>query len=91
MKGFAVVTLCVIFAAIVWARPEEEKYTDQFDGIDIDEILANERLSNGYFNCLKNGKKCTPDGKLLRGKTFFQFALILNINYYCKIQCKFFR
>ncbi|KAF2878638.1 hypothetical protein ILUMI_27535 [Ignelater luminosus] len=66
MKGFAVIALCVIFAAIVWARPEEEKYTDQYDNVDIDEILRSDRLLDNYYNCLDTAKKCTPDGQKLR-------------------------
>ncbi|KAK4885679.1 hypothetical protein RN001_001950 [Aquatica leii] len=37
-------------------------YSDEFDNIDIDEILSNKRLVDNYLYCIKTGKKCTPDG-----------------------------
>lgn len=81
MKGLAAVTLCVIFAAFVCARPEE-KYTDQYDSIDVDEILNNPRLRENYYNCIKTGKKCNREGQLLRGKIFFP---LLSNNYIFRV------
>ncbi|KAF5299909.1 hypothetical protein FQR65_LT09304 [Abscondita terminalis] len=37
-------------------------YTDEYDNINIDEILANKRLVDNYVHCIKTGQKCTPDG-----------------------------
>lgn len=80
MKSFAVVALCVISAVVVWARPAD-KYTDQYDNIDIDEILSSDRLLQNYHNCLKTGKKCTPDGQKLRGKTTSPYVFAAHNNH----------
>ena len=58
----------VLVGAVVCA---EEKYTTKYDNINLDEILNNQRLYNKYLECLKTGQKCTPDGKLLKGKSRF--------------------
>lgn len=70
MRSLTFITLIVVFVAVVWARPQET-YTDQFDNVDVDEILQSERLLGNYINCLKTGKKCTPDGQKLRGMLYF--------------------
>ncbi|XP_075981184.1 ejaculatory bulb-specific protein 3-like [Anticarsia gemmatalis] len=44
----------------------ESTYTTKYDGIDLDEILANERMLTGYVNCLLEQGPCTPDGKELK-------------------------
>ncbi|KAJ2948463.1 hypothetical protein O0L34_g7712 [Tuta absoluta] len=45
---------------------KEEKYTTKYDGINLEEILANERLLTGYVNCLLDQGPCTPDGNELK-------------------------
>lgn len=47
----------------------EDKYTDKYDKIDLDEILGNKRLLQAYVNCILDKGKCTPEGKELKGKT----------------------
>ncbi|KAF5299916.1 hypothetical protein FQR65_LT09311 [Abscondita terminalis] len=64
MKFLFVAVLFVVIAA-AWCKPAE-LYTDEFDNIDEDAILASERLVNNYIACAKTGKKCTPDGKKFR-------------------------
>jgi len=44
----------------------EEKYTDKYDNIDLDEIISNERLLSNYFKCLMDEGKCTADGAELK-------------------------
>ncbi|XP_063366510.1 ejaculatory bulb-specific protein 3-like isoform X3 [Cydia amplana] len=44
----------------------EEKYTDKYDNIDLDEILDNKRLLQAYVNCILDKGKCTPEGKELK-------------------------
>nr|ALS03830.1 chemosensory protein 5 [Ectropis obliqua] len=44
----------------------EEIYTNKYDGVDLEEILANERLLTGYVNCLLDLGPCTPDAKELK-------------------------
>ncbi|GBP07779.1 Putative odorant-binding protein A10 [Eumeta japonica] len=43
-------------------------YTTKYDDVDLDEILANERLLTGYVNCLLGKGRCTPDGKELKAQ-----------------------
>nr|AGR39577.1 chemosensory protein 7 [Agrotis ipsilon] len=57
-----VLLLCVM-VAVVYA---EDKYTDKFDNIDLDEILTNRRLLLSYFNCVMGKGKCTAEGKELK-------------------------
>ncbi|KAF5301381.1 hypothetical protein FQA39_LY10779 [Lamprigera yunnana] len=63
MKCIVVFFLCATLATIASG---EEMYSDQYDSVDIDEILNSDRLLSNYFNCLKTGQKCTPDGQKLR-------------------------
>nr|WIW78345.1 chemosensory protein 12 [Heliconius charithonia] len=43
-----------------------ETYTTKYDGVDLDEILASDRLLTGYVKCLLDNGPCTPDGKELK-------------------------
>nr|ARO70316.1 Chemosensory protein 12 [Dendrolimus punctatus] len=45
---------------------EETSYTNEFDGLDLHEILTNDRLLTAYVNCLLEKGPCTPDGKELK-------------------------
>ncbi|KAK9877410.1 hypothetical protein WA026_018523 [Henosepilachna vigintioctopunctata] len=44
----------------------EEKYTSQYDNIDVKRIIGNERLLDAYVKCLIDGERCTPDANELR-------------------------
>lgn len=44
----------------------EDKYTTKYDNIDLDTILASDRLLKNYVNCLLEKGSCTPDGKELK-------------------------
>ncbi|XP_041984818.1 ejaculatory bulb-specific protein 3-like [Aricia agestis] len=44
----------------------ENTYTTQYDGVDLDEILTNDRMLTAYINCLLDKGPCTPDGKELK-------------------------
>lgn len=67
MRNFIVIALFVALLNVAWSRPEEEKYTDEYDGFDVDEVLQSDRLLKNYINCIKTGEKCTKEGKKLRG------------------------
>lgn len=41
------------------------------EGVDIDQILANERLSDSYAECLLDKKPCSAEGQKLKGKLLF--------------------
>lgn len=43
-------------------------YTTKYDDVNLDEVLASERLLTGYVNCLLDMGPCTPDGKELKSK-----------------------
>ncbi|XP_026320939.1 ejaculatory bulb-specific protein 3-like [Hyposmocoma kahamanoa] len=59
---YVVFLSCLIAAAIA----QEEKYTDKYDNIDIQEILDNKRLLHSYIDCLMERGKCTAEGKELK-------------------------
>nr|SAJ59013.1 putative chemosensory protein [Triatoma brasiliensis] len=54
------------FSTIIAASFAASTYTTQYDNIDLDEILNNERVYIKYFNCLIGKDQCTPDGKELK-------------------------
>lgn len=53
-------------------------YTNKYDNIDIDAVIANERLLKNYIGCLLENNPCTPDGKELKSKFdgYFIFFLV---------------
>ncbi|XP_029042860.1 ejaculatory bulb-specific protein 3-like [Osmia bicornis bicornis] len=54
--------VCILFMNVF----AEDKYTTKYDGIDIDLVLTNERLLNGYVNCLLDRGSCTADATELK-------------------------
>ncbi|XP_013137233.1 PREDICTED: ejaculatory bulb-specific protein 3-like [Papilio polytes] len=64
MKSVVVLCLFVVLAKVN-AGPTGQ-YTDRYDNINIDEILANERLFVPYVHCLLDKGRCTPEGKELK-------------------------
>ena len=65
MKLAVVCLLAFAAVAYVAARPEE-KYTNKYDNIDIDQILHSERLLNNYYKCLMDEGRCTADANELK-------------------------
>nr|ALT31605.1 chemosensory protein 23 [Cnaphalocrocis medinalis] len=64
----AAIAFCVFFfAALAVARPEEDRYTDRYDNIDLDEILSNKQVLVPYIKCILDQGRCTPDAKELKG------------------------
>ncbi|KAH0550299.1 allergen Tha p 1-like [Cotesia glomerata] len=41
-------------------------YTNKWDNIDVDKILENKRLLEGYVKCLMDKGRCTSEGKDLK-------------------------
>ncbi|XP_045452577.1 allergen Tha p 1-like [Melitaea cinxia] len=62
MKTF--LCLCAL-VAIAFALPED-KYTDKYDKIDVDELLSNRRLLIPYIKCILDEGKCSADGRELK-------------------------
>nr|AVM86435.1 chemosensory protein [Corythucha ciliata] len=60
---FLLTTVVVIVVLGVTAA-----YPTDYDNIDPEKVLNNERLYKRYFNCLMRKGKCTPDAKFLRRK-----------------------
>lgn len=60
---FLAVAVCML--AYSAALPAD-KYTDRFDNVNLDEILASDRLLNKYVDCLLDKGRCTPDAKALK-------------------------
>uniref|UniRef100_A0A2A4J6K0 Chemosensory protein n=1 Tax=Heliothis virescens TaxID=7102 RepID=A0A2A4J6K0_HELVI len=63
------IVLCVVaLAGMVLARPDGDgdKYTSKWDNVDLDEILANDRLLVPYIKCVLDEGKCAPDAKELK-------------------------
>lgn len=66
----------VIFAALAYCAFGADYYTNKYDNINIDNILANNRLLGNYINCLLEKGRCNEDGKTL--KEIIPDALITN-------------
>ncbi|XP_060536174.1 ejaculatory bulb-specific protein 3-like [Cylas formicarius] len=56
---FLVINLC-------YGHPYEEKYSAKYDNVDIDAILANERLLRNYIDCLLDLGACTAEEDQLK-------------------------
>lgn len=63
------VIVLAAFVAVALARPDT-KYTTKYDNIDLDSVIANDRLMKNYVDCLLEKGKCTPDGNELKSKSF---------------------
>lgn len=63
MKVTIVFVVC--FLAAVFAA-DDDHYTTKYDSIDIDEILGNKRLLQGYIKCLMDTAKCNEEGQTLK-------------------------
>jgi len=62
----ALLTVCALSSTVVFA--DEVQYTTKFDNVDVDGIISNERLLNGYVGCLLDRNPCTPDAAELKSK-----------------------
>lgn len=56
---------CILLAGVTSALPANT-YPTQYDKVDLDRILHNERIFKKYVDCLMDRGKCTPDAKLLK-------------------------
>jgi Insect pheromone-binding family, A10/OS-D len=73
MHQYRALVVLALLAAAAQAAPanKQDKYTEKYDTVDIDGILASDRLVNNYFNCLMVRGPCTPEGTELRGEESF--------------------
>ncbi|XP_059059013.1 allergen Tha p 1-like [Achroia grisella] len=58
--------LLMMFAVIGYAAGQSEQYTDRYDSLKIDEVLANKRLTIAYIKCMLEKGKCTAEGRELK-------------------------
>ncbi|XP_014226079.1 ejaculatory bulb-specific protein 3-like [Trichogramma pretiosum] len=65
MKATLAMVLCMAVVAMVMGA-DEVKYTTRFDGIDIDQVLHNDRILKSYINCLLKDASCSPDARELK-------------------------
>ncbi|XP_016843424.1 uncharacterized protein LOC100113667 [Nasonia vitripennis] len=62
----ALFAVCLVAAAVA---EEEETYTDKYDHLDVDAVLANDRLRNQYYKCILDTGPCvTPDAIFFKDK-----------------------
>ncbi|XP_068083770.1 ejaculatory bulb-specific protein 3-like [Anabrus simplex] len=61
------VFVCVVLA-VAASVLADEKYSDKYDNVDLDEILTNDRLLTKYKDCLVSNSDngCTEDAKALK-------------------------
>ncbi|KAK9500246.1 hypothetical protein O3M35_001540 [Rhynocoris fuscipes] len=60
------VTLVICFLGVLGVSLAASTYTTQYDNIDIDSVLNNDRVYKRYYDCLTNKGKCTAEGKELK-------------------------
>jgi hypothetical protein len=65
-----------VSVALAYAQDSNESsYSTKWDGIDLDQVLASNRLLLNYHNCMMERGSCTPDVSDLKSKFFFSFKL----------------
>ncbi|XP_012273359.1 ejaculatory bulb-specific protein 3-like [Orussus abietinus] len=72
--------LFTVVAAAILVNAEREFYSEKYDHIDVDEILANPRTRNQYYKCVYGSAPCvTAAAKYLKDK--FPEAIVTNCKY----------
>ncbi|NP_001296023.1 ejaculatory bulb-specific protein 3-like precursor [Plutella xylostella] len=61
----SLVLVCLALVAVAAARPQAT-YTSKYDGVNVDEILANDRLMMPYIKCALDHGRCSPEAKELK-------------------------
>ncbi|KPJ04072.1 Ejaculatory bulb-specific protein 3 [Papilio xuthus] len=56
--------ILVIAACVVMVKAGT--YTDRYDSMNVDDVIANKRLFIAYVKCILNKGRCTPEGKELK-------------------------
>ncbi|XP_023179630.1 ejaculatory bulb-specific protein 3 [Drosophila hydei] len=65
MKASLVILLIGVIVALASAKPDQ-KYTNKFDNVNVDEVLNNNRILDNYIRCLLENGPCTPEGRELK-------------------------
>ncbi|XP_011561893.2 allergen Tha p 1 [Plutella xylostella] len=58
--------LLIITLALAAACVAQKRYTNKYDNMDLDEVLANRRLLVSYIKCVLDQGRCTAEGKELK-------------------------
>lgn len=81
----AVIGLVPIFVIVVQVDAKaltriqraSSTYTTKYDNIDVDAILASNRLLKNYVNCLLDKGPCTNEGKELKSKSIYEIIFVI--------------
>lgn len=65
---FAIILACVHAEEYDRYDSKNEKYSSKYDNMNLDEVLGNKRLLNGYMKCALDQGPCTAEGKELKCK-----------------------
>ncbi|CAH2042433.1 unnamed protein product, partial [Iphiclides podalirius] len=61
--NWSILTSLLALAVVIFA---DERYTDRYDNLNLDEIMSNKRLLTSYIKCILDKGRCTPEGKELK-------------------------
>ncbi|KAJ8983040.1 hypothetical protein NQ317_013245 [Molorchus minor] len=61
----------LVLAAVLVAVSCEEKFTNRYDNVDLENILQNDRLLKNYVYCLLDKGRCTTDASELKRSWYF--------------------
>jgi hypothetical protein len=70
--------LPVLLLAALSAADKQKTYTTKYDNVDVDSILANNRILNNYIKCMLDEGPCTPDARELKSE-YFQRHIALSL------------
>ncbi|XP_049820509.1 ejaculatory bulb-specific protein 3-like [Aethina tumida] len=59
-------TFAGILLSSAYVYAGDEKYTTKYDNVNLNDVVANERLLKNYVDCLLEQGSCTPDGQELK-------------------------
>jgi len=82
--SFIVTIITVALACVAFSK--EELYSDRYDNVDIEVILANDKQRTQYYNCFMDFKACkTADASFFSGTLTDRIFYV----YYIIILCRF--
>lgn len=60
---------CLLLATVfVGLCAADKQYTNKFDNVNVDNVLANDRILTNYIKCLMEKGPCTPEGRELKSE-----------------------
>ncbi|KAG8041731.1 hypothetical protein G9C98_007035 [Cotesia typhae] len=72
MKYYGVIVIGIVFAAVSC----EELYSDKYDVLNVEEVLAHDELRDTYYNCFMDRGPCAEDADYWKGN--FPEAVVTN-------------